>query len=138
MLNFALSLIPKGGNNAPSIYPALKAPISIRNDSLTLRNPKQKSVCKYLTCSMRARSNLVEYSKILICKDLTVIYIFMTTTSDAHYLFYIRDIHKRFFALHSSEVRLSGRRKQCKIQHCFCSQNIRRVFLFKTISLFTT
>ena len=34
MLNFALSLIPKGGKNAPSIYPSLKAPILIGNDSL--------------------------------------------------------------------------------------------------------
>ena len=35
MLNFALSLIPKGDENSPSFYPGLKAPILIRNDSLT-------------------------------------------------------------------------------------------------------
>ena len=29
-----------------------------------------------------------------------------------------------------------GNRKQCKIQHCFCSQNVRGVFLYKAISLF--
>ena len=54
VLNFALSLIPKGGKNAPSIYPGLKAPILIRNDSLTseLRCPKQKTLCKHLICRM--------------------------------------------------------------------------------------
>ena len=31
-----------------------------------------------------------------------------------------------------------GNGKQWKIEHCFCSQNIRRLFLYKTISLFTT
>ena len=35
MLNFAMSSVPKGGKNIPSIYPPLKAPILIRNDSLT-------------------------------------------------------------------------------------------------------
>ena len=35
MLNFALSIIPKGGKNAPFVYLTLKAPILIRNDSLT-------------------------------------------------------------------------------------------------------
>ena len=31
-----------------------------------------------------------------------------------------------------------GDRKQCKIQHCFCSHTIPRFFLCETISLFTT
>ena len=35
MLNSALSSIPKEGKNASSIYPALKVPLLIRNDSLT-------------------------------------------------------------------------------------------------------
>ena len=35
MLNYALSLIPGEAKNALSIYPALKAPVLIRNDSLT-------------------------------------------------------------------------------------------------------
>ena len=39
MLNFALSLIP----NAPSIYPASKAPILMRNDSLTSEESKAKN-----------------------------------------------------------------------------------------------
>ena len=42
-LNFALSLIPKRGKNAPSIYPALKVPILIRNDSLTSEEPIAKA-----------------------------------------------------------------------------------------------
>ena len=42
MLKFALSLIPKRGKNAPSIYPALKVPILIRNDSLTSEEPTAK------------------------------------------------------------------------------------------------
>ena len=42
MLNFALSLIPKGSKNAPFIYRALKAPILIRNDSLTSEESKAK------------------------------------------------------------------------------------------------
>ena len=40
MQNFAFSLIPKGGKNAPSIYSALKAPILIRNDSITSEESK--------------------------------------------------------------------------------------------------
>ena len=44
MLNFAPSLIPKWDKNVPSIYPALKkAPIVIRNDSLTPEDPKAKN-----------------------------------------------------------------------------------------------
>ena len=43
MLNFALSLIPRGGQNAPFIYPALKAPILIRNDSLTSEETTAKN-----------------------------------------------------------------------------------------------
>ena len=42
MLNFTLSLIPKGGKNVPSIYPALKTPIVIRNDSLTSEESNAK------------------------------------------------------------------------------------------------
>ena len=42
MLNFELFLIPNGGKNAPSIHPALKAPILIRNDSLTSKEFKAK------------------------------------------------------------------------------------------------
>ena len=41
VLNFALSLITTGGN-ASSIYPALKALILIRNDSLTCKESKAK------------------------------------------------------------------------------------------------
>ena len=73
----------------------------------------------------------------------------MTPTSNNHYLFHIQDLHKRFFALDSSEVRLLflikvgafkageiegaylaslGNRKHFKIQNCFCSQNIRLIF----------
>ena len=43
MLNFALFLIPKRGKNAPSIYPALKAPTLIRYDSLTSEESKAKN-----------------------------------------------------------------------------------------------
>ena len=43
MLKLALSLVPKGGKNAPSIYPALKAPILIRNDSLTSKESKAEN-----------------------------------------------------------------------------------------------
>ena len=43
MLNFVLSLIPKGGENARSIYPALKAPTLITNDSLTSDESKAKN-----------------------------------------------------------------------------------------------
>ena len=43
MLNFALFLIPREAKNAPSIYPALKAPILIRNDSLTSEVSKAKN-----------------------------------------------------------------------------------------------
>ena len=43
MLNFALSLISKEGKNAPSIYPDLKAPILIRNDSLNYEESKAKN-----------------------------------------------------------------------------------------------
>ena len=43
MLNFALFLIPKGGKNAPSIYPAFKVPILIRTDSLTSEESKAKN-----------------------------------------------------------------------------------------------
>ena len=42
-LNFALSLISNGGKNSPSIYPALKASILIRNDSLTSEESKAKN-----------------------------------------------------------------------------------------------
>ena len=52
MLNFSLSLIPKRGKNTPYIYPALKAPILIRNDCLTSEESKAKTVCKYLICKM--------------------------------------------------------------------------------------
>ena len=49
MLNFRLFLIPKGGQNAPSIYPALKAPILIRNGSLISEKSKAvKTVFEYL------------------------------------------------------------------------------------------
>ena len=43
MLNFILSVIPKGGKIAHSIYPVLKVPILITNDSLTSEesNPKR-------------------------------------------------------------------------------------------------
>ena len=40
MLSFALSFIPEGGKNAHSIYPALRAPILIRSDSLTFEKSK--------------------------------------------------------------------------------------------------
>ena len=50
MFNFALSLIPKGSRNAPSIYPAFKAPIFIGNDSLTSKESNAKD--KYLICSI--------------------------------------------------------------------------------------
>ena len=50
MLNFALSLIPKGGKNAPFIYNALKVTIYIRSDSLTSEEFKAKIVCEYCTC----------------------------------------------------------------------------------------
>ena len=43
MLNFALSLIPKGGKGAPSIYSALKGSILIKNDSLTFDESKAKN-----------------------------------------------------------------------------------------------
>ena len=43
MLNFALSLIPKGGKNAPFIYPALKASILTRNDSLNSEESTAKN-----------------------------------------------------------------------------------------------
>ena len=58
--------------NASSIYPALKAPILIRNDSLTLRSAKQNSFVNILhvECVM---SILVGYGKTLTCKGLTVI-----------------------------------------------------------------
>ena len=42
VLNFALSFIPKGGKNAPSIFPALKAPVSISN-GLTSEESKAKN-----------------------------------------------------------------------------------------------
>ena len=43
ILNFALSLIPEGGKNGPSFYPALKAPTLIRNDRLTSEESKAKN-----------------------------------------------------------------------------------------------
>ena len=43
VLNLALSLILKKAKNAPSIYPALKAPIFIRNDNLTSEESKVKN-----------------------------------------------------------------------------------------------
>ena len=42
MLNFALFLLPKAGQNVSSIYPASKALILIRNDSLTSEESKAK------------------------------------------------------------------------------------------------
>ena len=42
VLNFALSLIPKGGKNA-TFYLALQAPILIRNDSLTSEESNTKN-----------------------------------------------------------------------------------------------
>ena len=50
--DFALSLIPRETKNAPSRYPALKALILIRNDSLISKESKAKTVCKYLICRM--------------------------------------------------------------------------------------
>ena len=159
LLNFALPLIPKGGKNAPSIYPALKAPILIKNDSLTSEESRAKTPFVNTLYVEWVRSILVEYLKTLFYKGLTVIWIFMTTTSDTHKLFHVWGIHEQFFVLDSSEVRLSflikmrvlkldrrkmhffaslGKLKQCKVQHCFCSQNVCRVFLFKTILSFTT
>ena len=41
-LNFALSLITKGGKNATFFYPVLKAVIVIRNHSLTSEDFNQK------------------------------------------------------------------------------------------------
>ena len=46
MLNFAMFSIPKGDKNASSVCPALKAPILIRNDSLTSEEFKAKTVCE--------------------------------------------------------------------------------------------
>ena len=46
MSNFALFSILEGGKNAPSIYPALKSPILIRNDSMTSEESKAKRVCE--------------------------------------------------------------------------------------------
>ena len=43
MLNSALSLIPKISKNAPSVYPALKAPILIGNHSLTSEESKARN-----------------------------------------------------------------------------------------------
>ena len=43
MLNFALFSLPKRGKNVSSTHPALKAPILIRNDSLTSEESKAKS-----------------------------------------------------------------------------------------------
>ena len=43
LLNFALSFIPKGGKNAPSIYLALEVLIQIQNDSLTSEESKAKN-----------------------------------------------------------------------------------------------
>ena len=43
MPNFALFLLPKGGKNASSIYPAFKAPILIRNESLISEESKAKN-----------------------------------------------------------------------------------------------
>ena len=43
MLNFTLSLIPKRDKNAPFIYPSLKAPILIRNESLTSKESTAKN-----------------------------------------------------------------------------------------------
>ena len=42
MLNFALSLIPKGGKKC-TFYLSLKAPILIRNDRLTSEESKSKA-----------------------------------------------------------------------------------------------
>ena len=80
----------------------------------------------------------------------------MTTTSETHNLFYMRGIHKQFFALGSSEVRLSflikmalSKLDRWKVYFClpwevkkakfhivFFPQNVGHVFLFKRISLF--
>ena len=43
MLNFALFSILKGGKNVPSIYPALKASILIKSDSITSEDYKAKN-----------------------------------------------------------------------------------------------
>ena len=43
VLDFTLRSIPKGGKNATSTYPALKASILIRNDSLTSEESKAKN-----------------------------------------------------------------------------------------------
>ena len=43
MLNFVLSFIPKGRKKCTFIYPALKAPILIKNHSLTSEESKTKN-----------------------------------------------------------------------------------------------
>ena len=43
MLNFAYSVIPKGGKNAPSTYPSLKALVLIILISLTSEEFKSKN-----------------------------------------------------------------------------------------------
>ena len=53
MLNFALPFIPKAGNNVPSIHPALKAPILIRNHALASEVSEAKQfACRYLPCRL--------------------------------------------------------------------------------------
>ena len=43
MLNSTLSLILKGGKNAPSIHPPLKVPILIKHDILNSEESKAKN-----------------------------------------------------------------------------------------------
>ena len=50
MLNFELSSIPKKAKNAPSLYPALKVPILIRNDGLMSYESKAKTRLQNMIC----------------------------------------------------------------------------------------
>ena len=66
MLNFALSLILNEVKSAPSIYAALKAPILIRNDSITSKESKAEKMLVNILYVVRVTSILVRYGKIFI------------------------------------------------------------------------
>ena len=90
----------------PFVYPTLKSPILIKNDSLTSEDVKATKHVVNISYVGRVMRISVEYGKTLICKGLTVTSILITLTSNTYNLFYICDIYKQLFVLYSLEVRL--------------------------------
>ena len=96
LLNFASSLIPKGGKKCTFHLSSFKR---AHFDQKWLPDiwgvPSKKLFLNALYVEWES-STLVEHDKTLTYKGLTVIWIFMTPSLNTHNLSYIWSIHRRF------------------------------------------